>query len=400
MNWKAVPKSYDYLLALAVIALGVFGVVMIYASVFGDSGCARAITEFIRNRDGGLWQRQRMFIISGSVLMLIFSFIDYHYITRFYLYIYGLMILLLVVVLVVGADATGVARWLWLPVPVVGPLSMQPSEFSKIFITVFLAKFLDINRERFNKPLWLGLVLILIAVPVFLVTRQPSLSASMVVLSISLVVLYIGGLYYRTILIGLAVFAPIAVMIGLDLYRTYPIFVTRFLGDFQWGRIESFLRPEYADPDAIRQTMDSIYAIGTGGLTGRGFLSNPYVILGHNDFIFSVVASQFGFVGAAVLLAVIALVIVRCVLIALKAVDMEGRLIAAGVAGMLIFETFFHVGVATDLLPNTGMPFPFLSYGGSMIWVHMIAIGIVLNIGLPRKPKSIFDEQETNRGHI
>jgi rod shape determining protein RodA len=144
--------------------------------------------------------------------------------------------------------------------------------------------------------------------------------------------------------------------------------------------------------DAFRQTHGSLYAISTGGLTGRGFMQNPYIILGHNDFIFSVVASQFGFAGAMALLASVLFIIARCILIALRAVDTEGRLIASGVAGMLIVETFFHVGVATNLLPNTGMPFPFLSYGGSMIWVHMIAIGIVLNVGLPRKPKSIFED--------
>jgi rod shape determining protein RodA len=388
MNWKQVPKSYDYPLALAVIALGVFGVVMIYSSVFAES-----VPLHIQNANLGLWQRQRTFIISGVFLMIAFSMLDYHYITRFYLYIYGIMTVLLFTVLIIGEnEGTGVARWIWIPMPLIGNISMQPSEFAKIFMTVFLAKFLDMHK--FNKPVWLALVLALILFPVFLVIRQPSFSASMVVLAVSLTILFVGGLYWRTILVGLAVIAPLGVMIWFDLQRVTPIFLTRFLGDFQWRRIESFLRPELANPDAIRQTEGSVYAIGTGGLTGRGFMENPYVILGHNDFIFSVSASQFGFVGSAVLLGIVAFVIVRCIFIALRAVDTEGQLIAAGVAGMLIFETFFHVGVATNLLPNTGMPFPFLSYGGSMIWVHMIAIGMVLNVKLPRKPRSIFEEEE------
>jgi len=113
---------------------------------------------------------------------------------------------------------------------------------------------------------------------------------------------------------------------------------------------------------------------------------------GHNDFVFSLVAEQFGFIGAAVLLAVIAFVIFKCIRIGQRAQDMEGRLIATGVAGMLIFETFVHVSVTTNLLPNTGMPFPFLSFGGSMIWVHMIAMGMVLNVALPRK-RSMFDDE-------
>jgi rod shape determining protein RodA len=327
--------------------------------------------------------------------MLTVSMIDYHFITRFYLYIYGLMVVVLIVVRVFGAnDNTGADRWIWIPNPFGSDISMQPSEFAKIFVIIFLAKFLDVFRERFNKPLWLALILALIALPVLLIVLQPSFSASMVVLSVILVVLFVGGLYWRTILIGFAALTPVAVMLWFDLQRSSPIIVTRFLSNYQWRRIESFLRPELANPDDILQTEGSLVAIGKGGISGLGFMENPYVILGHNDFIFSVTASQFGFVGAALLLAAIALIIIRCIHTALKAADIEGRLIASGVAGMLIFETFFHVAVATDILPNTGMPLPFMSYGGSMIWVHMIAIGLVLNIGLPRKPKSIFEDEE------
>ena len=390
MDWKRVLRSYDYPLLLATIAPGVFGIVMVYASIH-----APGIPASVANAHPGLWGRQRMFIISGTVLMIGFSLIDYHFITRFYLYIYALMMVLLIVVFAIGADdATGTARWLWIPVPGYGLLSMQPSEFAKVFMIIFLAKFLAVKRDSFNHVLWLMLIFVLIAVPTFFVVIQPSLSASMVVLSISLTVLFVGGLYYRTILIGLLAIAPVAVVAWLDMNRREPLFLLRLLGDFQWGRIQTWLRPEEATPDQIRQIAGSLYAIGSGGATGRGFMENPHIILAHNDFIFSVVAAQFGFWGGIVLLAVVAFIIVRCIFIALRAVDMEGRLIAAGVAGMLIFETFFHVGVATALLPNTGMPFPFLSYGGSMIWVHMIAMGLVLNVKLPRKPKSMFADED------
>jgi len=381
-NLKQTVKSFDYPLVLAVLSVGIFGVVMIYTSVN-----AYAIPRVIRNDFHWLWTRQAAYVVTGAALMMGFALIDYRLITRFYVYIYGVMILLLVAVLVIGADdVTETARWLWIPLPFIGEVSMQPSEFSKIFIILFLAKFLDVYRDRFNRPFWLLFIAVLIILPVVLVVQQPSLSAGMVILSLSLVVLYVGGLYYRTILGGIAVLFPLAVFAWIDMQRPAPIFLTRFLGNFQWQRIEAWLRPEAVNPDAIRQTQGSLEAIGLGGLTGRGFLNNSYVINGHNDFIFSVVAEQFGFIGSVLLLSVTAFIIVRCVFIARRAADTEGRLIAAGVAGMLIFETFFHVGVVTNLLPNTGMPFPFFSYGGSMIWVHMMAIGIVLNVGLPRKP--------------
>ncbi|MCL1787639.1 MAG: FtsW/RodA/SpoVE family cell cycle protein, partial [Defluviitaleaceae bacterium] len=255
---------------------------------------------------------------------------------------------------------------------------------------LFLAKFLDVKNDRLNNIFWLGLTLILIAVPVYFVMEQPSLSASLVVLSLSVTVLFVAGLYYRTILIGGILVSPIAIMVWLDLLREQPIFLTALLGEFQWTRIETWRNPILGS-DPFRQTQQSLYAITSGGLTGQGFLNNSHVIHGHNDFVFSLVANQFGFAGAVILLAVVAFVIVRCILIALRAQDMTGRLIAAGVAGMLIFETFVHVSVTTNFLPNTGMPFPFLSFGGSMIWVHMMAIGVVLNVGLPRK-KAMFND--------
>jgi rod shape determining protein RodA len=383
-KYKNVIKSYDYLLFAAVIAIGVFSIFMVYSA-----GNSPNTPVSINAMFGGLWARQRIYIISGAVLMLAFSFIDYHYITRFYLYIYAVMIALLVVVMILGADdGTNVARWISVPIPVIGNLSLQPSEFAKLFMILFLAKYFDVMKDRFNHILWLGLVLILIAVPVYLVMEQPSLSASLVVLTISVIVLFAAGLYYRTIIIGMVLMAPVIILTWLDLQRAEPIFLTRILGEFQWRRIETWRNPVLGCYNFM-QTQQSLYAISSGGLTGRGFLNNSHVIHSHNDFIFSIVANQFGFAGAVVLLAVIAIVIVRCVLIALRAPDTEGRLIATGVAGMLIFETFVHVGVTTNFLPNTGMPFPFLSFGGSMIWVHMIAIGIVLNIKIPRT-KSMF----------
>jgi rod shape determining protein RodA len=388
-DWRRVPRTFDYPLVVAVVLLSIISVVMIYTSIH-----AELIPPIVTNELYTWWQRQRLFVITGGILMLAVAFIDYRYITRLYIYVYGFMLVLLTIVLIIGADdATGTARWIWIPLPVVGRLSMQPSEFAKIFMIISLAAFLDNYRTRFNKPLWLMFVLAGIMLPVLLVIRQPSLSAAMVILFISLAVLYIGGLYYRTILIGAALVAPLAVATWFDMQRAEPIFITRLLGGFQWDRIQTFMNPVIGS-DAFRQTQGSLYAIASGGLTGRGFMQNPYVILGHNDFIFSVVASQFGFAGAVGLLLLVAFIIFRCIMIALHAADMSGRLIAAGVAAMLIVETFFHVGVATNILPNTGMPFPFLSYGGSMIWVHMIAIGMVLNVKLPRKPKSIFDSTE------
>ena len=375
MNPKLWLQKFDYPLAFATFVLGLAGVVMVYASIYAAATPSSVFAAF-----HDLWERQALYVFTGAVLMVGFSFVDYRFITRFYLNIYGITLLLLGLVLAVGGDdGTNVARWLWVPVPFIGNLSMQPSEFSKIFMVLFLAKLLAVHKEKFNKPLYLSLVIVTISVPFLLVAMQPSLSAAIVILSISLIVLFVGGVHSKAILIGGVAFIPIAALTWADMQRAEPVFLTRILGDFQWRRIETFLNP-IPGSDAFLQTEGSLHAIATGGFTGLGFLNSPHVILGHNDFIFAVVASQFGFIGAMALLLAVALVVIRCILIALKTSCPEGRLIAAGVAGMLIVETFFHVGVVTNLIPNTGMPFPFLSYGGSMIWVHMIAIGIVLSV--------------------
>ena len=380
MDIKQLLKTYDFGLFLAVLSCAVFGVVMVYSAAN-----APATPPMIVRMFGEHYVRQRFFVISGTILMVVFSFVNYRFIGRFFVYIYFFMITLLLVALFLGADdATGTARWLWLPLPIVGPLSMQPSEFSKLFMVIVLARALSIANERVNHPLWLLGLAACSVLPVYLVAEQPSLSAALVILSIVLTVLFIGGLKTRIILFGLAAVLPIFIVIWSDLNRAEPVIVSRFLAEFQMQRIETFLNP-VPGSDEFRQTEGSLYAIGVGGLTGAGFLQNPHVIHGHNDFIFAVITAQFGFLGGLVLLIAMFYVIIRCAVIAKGAKDKEGRLIAGGVAGMLIFETFFHVGVVTNLLPNTGMPFPFVSYGGSMVWVHMIAVGICLNVHLSSK---------------
>ena len=391
MNKKAAIirglKSFDYLLALTVIAVSVFGVLMIYASS-NHSGMPLSVQAIF----GPLWRLQRMHVITGSVLMLVVACVDYRLVTRLYIIMYAIMMAMLIALFIMGPDpATNTARWLPIPIPG-GEISLQPSEFAKIIMIIFLAKLLDVLKDKFNRFLWLVLVLATIAVPVFLVARQPSLSAALVIAFASLVVLFTAGLKFRYILIGTVVAAGVLTFLWLDLMREEPILLYRIMEPYQVWRIRVNLYPELSE-DAWRQIMNSRRAIAAGGLTGRGFMNNEiYLILAHNDTIFAVVAEQFGFVGSAALIGAILFMVVKCILIALRAIDLQGRLIAAGVAGMLIFETFVHVGVVTGLVPATGMPFPFVSYGGSMIWVHMIAMGMVLNVGLKRDEEELDDE--------
>lgn len=375
-------RHFDYLLAAAVIAMSVLGIVMIYAAT--NTG---VLPQF-----ASLYKSQRLYVITGVALMMFFALVDYHVITRFYIPIYVMGLLLLGVALIIGADeATGTARWIRIPFPGRDDISIQPSEFMKIGIILFLAKLIELKKEYFNHILTLGLIFLCIMVPVALIQMQASLSASLVIAAISLTIIFAGGLYYRTILIGVALIIPAGLALWFDLRRTEPL-LKRLLRDYQWERIDTYLRP-VPGSDEYRQVQASLFAIGSGKLYGKGFLKNSYIANGFNDFVFAVVAEQFGFVGSAAVLGLMALIIAKCILTAHKAFDLQGKLIAAGVAGMFLFETFVNVSVVTAILPNTGMPFPFLSYGGSTMWVHMIAAGLVINVGLPRA-KPMFSSED------
>jgi len=371
-------RAFDYPLAILVTALSAFGVMMVYA-----------VAE-LQPRYAALPAQQQFHVITGVVVMLVVAFIDYRFIARFYIPIYLLCLALLVAVLIIGPDdITRTARWIRIPI---FNMSIQPSELAKIFLIIFLAAFVD-KRENINRLLWFLLYLAMVVIPVVLVERQPSLSASMVLLAIGLIILFVGGLYFRTIIISAALALPVVILFYFDMMRQEPLFITRILNERQWQRVQTFLYP-IPGSDEFLQMERSLFAIGSGGLYGRGFMENTtFVIHGHNDFVFAVAAEQFGFVGSLVLLTVIGAVIIKCFLVAYRATDKLGQLIAAGVAGMLLFETFVNVGVVTGVLPNTGMPFPFMSYGGTHMWTHMAAIGLVLNIGLSQS-RSMFESDD------
>jgi rod shape determining protein RodA len=373
-------KSFDYLLTLAVLALSVFGIFMVYAGTHAPG---------TPERFGDVYQDQILFVISGAVLMLALAFIDYQFIGKFYILIYAVCVLLLLAVRFFGSDdPDSIVRWLLIPLPG-RVISIQPSEFAKLFMIIVLARFIDKHKESFNHILMLLVIMAGIAVPFALIVIQPSLSASVVVLAVSLLVVFTGGLYYRTIFIALLIAVPLAVFGWMDMQREDPLIIDRILTADQLERLTTFQNPEPGS-DKMRQLEGSLYSIGSGGMYGKGFGNNTYIIYGYNDFVFSTAAEQFGFAGSMCILGVVALVIVKCVLIALRAYDLQGRLIAAGVAGMLLIETFMHVGIGTGMLPVTGVVFPFLSAGGSITWVHMAAIGFVLNIAQPRE-KGMFE---------
>ena len=368
--------QFDFLLLLLVCAFAVFGIAMIGA----------AASYVNKTSAWGEYTSQKLFFATGVGVLILFTVVDYHFIARFYWPIYGFMILLLGVVMVVGAhDSTNTARWIR-----IGSFSIQPSEFSKIFILIFLAKFIDIKQDSINNIGVLSIISALVILPVVMIFLQPALSACLVIVAVSVCVIFSSSLKFKYILIALMIITPLAVLSVWDLNNSPRLFIDKVLGEYQMGRIDTFLHP-LKNSDAYYQTSSSLRSIGSGMLEGKGYKQGSIIPKGQNDFIFSVIGEQFGFVGCACVLAVIFIIISKCIIIANRAPDTLGKLIAMGVAGKLAFEVFVNAGVATDILPNTGMPFPFLSSGGSSMWVNMACVGLVLNVGL-FKAKSIFKE--------
>ena len=206
--------------------------------------------------------------------------------------------------------------------------------------------------------------------------------------------MFVAELDYRLIGKILIIVVPIIGIIVLDSIREDPLFVDLVLKDYMITRIRDLV---IQDPgsETYYQTMKSISAISSGQLTGKGLYQGTlnqlsYLPEPQNDFIFSVIGEEFGFLGCMLVLALLFFIIVRCIMIAMEARDMKERLIAAGVAGMFVFQTFVNVGVATGIMPNTGMSLPFVSSGGSSLWTNMVAVGLVLNIDL-RHSRTLFE---------
>jgi rod shape determining protein RodA len=365
-------------LILLVLIMAIFGVVII--------GSATHINS-VGNSD--VYVAQKLWIVLGLFLMIISAIVDYRFITKLYIFIYVLNIVMLVAVFFLdNSDSTNVTRWLR-----IAGFGIQPSEFSKVFMILFLAKYIEMYKDKINSIFILLGILLLTSIPIAITLRQPSLSAAIVVLVIMLGMLFVAKLSYKYIITAIFVIFPIVVVFYFDILKENPVFLTIFLKGYQIDRLKLFLNPDINN-EKYYQTLQSINAIGSGEYFGKGLYKGTlnnfnFLYQSHNDFIFSIVGEEFGFLGCSFVLISMFMIVVLCMFIASKAVDLQGRLIASAVSFMFAFQTFVNVGVATGLLPNTGMPFPFLSYGGSAMFVNLIAAGLVLNVG-KYKIKSFF----------
>ena len=328
--------------------------------------------------------QQILGLVLGSVAMLICSLTDYNIMMHLHWVIYGFILFLLVLVLTpLGKEVNGAQRWINLQI-----ITIQPSELAKIMLTLFFAKFFSDRYEHINELFTIIPSVLLFGIPAVLILKEPDLSTTITIALVFCSMIFIAGFSYRIIGGLIAVIAPIAlVFLGYVMREDQ-----KLLEPYQRVRIMAWLNPsEYADQ--AYQQQNSIMAIGSGQLTGKGLSNNAvasvkdagYIAEPQTDFIFAVAGEELGFIGTAAIIILLLMIVIEIIVIGRNAKDLAGNLICCGVASWIGFQSFINICVATGLMPNTGVPLPFVSYGLTSLVSLYIAIGIVLNVGLQPK---------------
>ena len=365
-------RSFNFRLLLYVVLLLIAGVIFVKSATMNGS------TDPV--------DKKLLGIAIGSVLMLFVSLVDYHFWLKIWPILYMGCVGLLVAVLFtsMGAGKETATRWLDL-----GPIQIQPSEFAKIGLILSLASYYNRFKDKVSSlPVIMGAVA-LYGVIALLVFKQPNLSTTLVITFVFVVLVYISGISYKWILGVLAACLPVGGVVVYSLLQPEQ----GILKGYQMGRIIAWLYPDQVSADLTRQVRYSVQAIASGQLYGKGLFNTTLDSVKNGnflseedcDFIFAVIGEEIGFYGSVIIIALFVLVVLECVWLAIRARDLAGRLICMGMGSLIAFQAFVNVGVATRLLPNTGLPLPFVSAGLSSLLSLMIGMGLVFNVGLQRK---------------
>ncbi|HEY5398732.1 MAG TPA: rod shape-determining protein RodA [Trebonia sp.] len=361
-----VARSWDWLLFAVTCALAVLGTVLVWAA-----------TEPALRQAGldphAYLKKAILWAVLGFVLMMVTASIDYRRIRRWTPYIYGFSLLLLLAVLAVGQSVNGAKAWISLP----GGFQVEPSEFAKLGLILSAAWLLSRRNDPSGRPRLrdAGLAALAAAPLIILVEREPALGVMLVlVFTLAGIVVVSGIRLYWVLGLLAAVAGGIYVIAKLHLLKGY-----------QLTRLTSFLHPTQDLAGSGYNGLQAKIAVGSGGLHGEGlfhgtFTGGNFVPSVQTDFIFTVAGEELGFVGAAAIVALLGIVVFRAIRAAQIADDMFGMLVASGVAIWFIFQTFVNVGMTIGIMPITGLPLPFISYGGSAIFADMIAIGLVQSV--------------------
>ena len=355
-------KKYDKILFIAVLILLAFGLVMIYS--------ASSIWAEYKFHDSFRYiKQQALFIVVGLVLVRMIMNIDYNKYYEKANIILGICFLLLILVLIpgIGTIRNGSRSWFG-----IGPFGVQPSEFAKLGLIIFTSKYLS-NSNKFLKSYKKGVFPILGVMLLFfgLIMLQPDLGTGLVLATTIVSLLFIAGVNMK-FFFGVGILGIIGVII---------LFI---IAPYRMDRITAFVDP-WKDPLGTGfQIIQSLYAIGPGGLLGRGYLKSIqkqfYLPEPQTDFIFSIITEEFGIVGAFIVVGLFVVVLVRGVKISLNSKDDFSKYLAFGMTFQIIFQAIMNLMVVVGLIPVTGVTLPFISYGGSSLLITLVSVGILLNI--------------------
>lgn len=367
-------KRFDFILFLTTITLTIYGFIMINSATMSKAGGSE-----------GFLKTQIVAFSLGLAALFVLILIDYDIYASFYLPIYVVSNLLLVYVLInpVSASEWGDVRsWI-----AIGPIVFQPAEIAKFGIIISLARFIDINRDNINEPFVIFKILAFAFLPVELILLQPDLGTALVFIFFIAVMIFISGINYKYIMTVL-ILGLIILIIGIGAF--FYIMQDYTLGDnYQFDRIVTFFYPELDPEDTGYQVIQSKTAIGSGMLSGRGLNQGVQNQLGYlptkeTDFIFAVIGEELGLIGGLILLVLYAILLYRLIHIAKHASNLFGSLIVTGITAMLFFHIFENIGMTMGVLPVTGIPLPFVSYGGTFMLINMVSIGLSLSVGMKR----------------
>jgi len=367
-------RHLDWVLIAAVLALSALGVLLVWSATEPTLAAAGTSTRTYLDK-------QAVYVVIGLVLMVGVSLIDYRQLRVYVPVIYGVAVLgLLVVLTPLGSTVNGAKGWIDLP----GSFQIEPSEYAKIALILITAMLFSELREGSRDPSAgrsgprlrdVGIVIACGLPLVGLVVIEPALGISMVLAVVLAGLILLSGVRIRWV-IALAAVAAVVVTAVLSLH---------LLKGYQLTRLTGFLHPSSNAAGSGYNEIQAKIAIGSGGMFGQGLfhgqsVSGSYVPAQSTDFIFTVAGQELGFVGAVAIVALLGVVVVRALRIATRADDQFGMLVAAGIAIWFLFQAFVNIGMTVGIMPITGLPLPFISYGGSAILADMIAIGLLLSV--------------------
>ena len=360
-------KSIDYTLLCAILVLLFIGIVMVYSasSYYALYQIDVYNTEFY-------FYKEITWSIVGVIGMLVTMSIDYHYYKKWTPWLVLITLVFLVLVLFIGSNINGAVRWIRL-----GPLSFQPSELAKYVVVLYLALLIDKRKGKITK-FKEGTIFYLAVAGVFagLILLEHNLSITAIVMMVAFIMILVGGAKIS----HLFSLVPVGLVAGIALI---------FIQSYRLKRLTSFLNPWADTSGDSYQLVQSLYALGSGGIFGVGignsrqkalFMPEP-----HNDFIFSIIGEEIGLIGCIIIISIFMFIVIKGTSIAIKARDNYGFLLAIGIISVIAIQAIINIAVVTGSMPVTGVPMPFISYGGTSLVFNLGAMGILLNISRQSK---------------